>query len=179
MTEHKAVAYSVKPPENYRVLKARRVRLIALYAAIAVVPLALLIFLTLNAELLAYTVIPVGVFCFVAIRMTWPKTRPEYDYTVEAGVLSLAAVYGGRIRRSLAEIELSQALLIAPNNGSYENRVKDLAPERTVNAVFSEEQRNFFVVYRDENDVTAIAYIYATEDAQKVFHRACTKTYLR
>lgn len=179
MTDHKPIGYSVKPPENYKKLKKRARRLILTYVALCILPFVLAYTLTRSAEVLLYMIIPVAVLCFVTVRITWTKTKPEYDYTVEAGDLTLAAVYGGRMRRELDVIVLSGAELIAPKNGVYDGRVRDFAPQKTVNGVFTDEQSNYFILYRDASDTPSIAHIYADEETVKVLRACCPKTYLR
>ena len=179
MTDHKPVGYSVKPPENYKALKGKRVRLIIFYVALYVIPMLITVFGFGKAELIAYLMMPLAALTFVAVRMTWPKTRPEYDYTLEGGVFTLAAIYGGRIRHTKLELDLADAYLIAPKNGVYDGRIKEFSPQKTVKGVFEDEQSNYFVLYKDENDTPSIAHIYADEEAVKIMRLVCAKTYIR
>ena len=179
MIDHKPVGYSVKTPESFKKMRGKKVRYIILYALLFVFPIAAVLFMTLNAELVAYTAVFALAVSFFAFKLTWSKTKPEFDYTFEGGVFTLAVIYGGRTRRTLLELELADACLIAPKNGVYDGRVKDFAPEKTVQGAFDDAQSNYFVLYKDENDTPCIAYIYANEDAVKVMRQTCTKTYIR
>ena len=179
MTDHKPIGYSVKPPEKYGKTKKKKIKLIILYVAIFVLPSAAVMFLTLNPKLVAYTVLFSLAMSFIGFKLTWDKTNPEYDYTLEGGVFTLAVIYGGRTRRTRLEIDLADACLIAPKNGVYDGRIKEFSPQQTVTGVFEEEQSNYFILYRDENDTPSIAHIYADEEALKVMRLVCAKTYIR
>lgn len=178
MTEHKIIEYSIKPPGDYKKLVGRRGRLITLYSAM-VLGFLLIPIITLNAMLVPVVLIVGGAICYFAIWCTWPKTKPEYDYSMIGGVFTLAVIYGGRVRRQIIEIELSKAEFIGPLNGVYNGKLRDFGAEEEIRGTFTDEQANYFILYRDENEKRRVIYINAGEEAVKVMRRCNGRTVTR
>ena len=98
--------YILKPPDGYKKLKKRRALLVVLYIVIALGGIGTAI-LTWQYGLFFPTVaLAVGIDIF-AIVFTWKKTKPEYEYLIEAGEFSFSAIYGGRSRRTLLTLDLA------------------------------------------------------------------------
>ena len=167
--------YVLKPPVGYKKLKNRRILLVVLYTAIALVG-AFVGVLTWHYGLLFPTVaLAVGIDIF-AVIFTWRKTKPEYEYLVEAGEFSFSAVYGGRTRRTLLTLDLADVMFIAPHNGLYASRLRDFAPKREINGVFTEDQKNYFMLFTDENDEPTVFYFHADAELVRVLRKYNAKT---
>ncbi len=55
-------------------------------------------------------------FIWMLVFLTWRYTDIEYEYIVSSGELSLAVIYGNRVRKKLLEIKINEAEKIAPYN---------------------------------------------------------------
>ncbi len=53
---------------------------------------------------------------YAIIRMSWRFVQLEYEYAIEAGELSVAAIYSGASRRTKFRAQISDMTLIAPYN---------------------------------------------------------------
>ncbi len=166
--------YIVKPPIGYKKTKKRKIGLIIFYVALFVLTVYSLY--VINRGLIVPGVFITGVADFLIYYLTWPKTKPEYEYGIELDVFKLAIIYGGRVRRVIIKTEVKKAELIAPNNGMYENKIKDFAPEKEYSGAFTDEQKNYFMLFRDENDVKSILYFSADVEQIKHFRRLNGRT---
>jgi len=171
--------YVVKPPIGYKKTRRRKIDLIILYIAIGIlIPLAVFFIPAFNRM-----IVPVFVLCVIAdvaaFYFTWPKTKPEYEYSIELDVFRLSVIYGGRVRRTLVRTEIRKAELIAPNNGAHENKIKDFAPEREYSGAFTDEQKNYFMLFRNENDERSVLYFSADAEQIKQFRRLNGRTVTR
>ena len=168
--------YVVKPPRGFKKIKSLKIKLIIIYCAFCAVALGAVFFSSKLNALAAPAAVLTGIFCFVIYYLTWPKTKPEYEYSIELGRLRLSAIYGGRIRRIIVKTELREAELIAPNNGMYENKIKDFAPEREYSGTFSDGQKNYFMLFRNERDEKSVLYFWADVEKISQFKRYNGKT---
>ena len=53
---------------------------------------------------------------FAIIRVSWRYTSVEYEYTIEAGELAVAAIYSGAARRTRIRMQVPEMTVIAPYN---------------------------------------------------------------
>lgn len=51
---------------------------------------------------------------YAIIALSWKYTDPEYEYAIEAGLLTVSVIYGGKTRRVKARADLTKALRISP-----------------------------------------------------------------
>jgi len=166
--------YVVKPPKGYSKIRKRKTGLIIFYIAFFIAAVALVF--AVNKGFAVPGVFLIGVADFVIYYVTWQKTKPEYEYCIELDIFKLAIIYGGRSRRVTVKTELKKAELIAPNNGMYQNKIKDFAPEKEYSGVFTDEQKNYFMLFRNENDVKSILYFSADVEQIKHFRRLNGRT---
>ena len=162
--------YVVKPPVGYKKLKKRKIILIFVYTVIAIVGVCAGLLTWQYGLLFPIVALTVGIDA-VAVVFTWKKTRPEYEYLIEAGEFSFSAIYGGRARRTVLTLDLAAAIFIAPNNGTYETRLRDFSPKKEINGVFSEEQRNYFMLFNDENDEPTVFYFNADTELVRAIRK--------
>ena len=157
--------YIVKPPKDYKKLKRRKIRLAVFYCAFCVITFACVFFTFLNRFLVPFMAV-IAILLYFIIRFTWPKTKPVYEISIELGVLRVAAIYGGRVRRLILK------------TGMYENKIKDFAPEKEYNAAFVDEQKNYFMLFVNENEEKSILYFNANVDQIGRFRRLNARTYI-
>ena len=73
---------------------------------------------------------------YALIILTWRFVRVEYEYAIEAGVLTVAKIFDGRSRRVKLKIELPECTLIAPRaeSGGRALEARDIASVRDFSA---------------------------------------------
>ncbi len=167
--------YVVRPPEGYKKLRNLKIRLLVIYAAFV----AVAVFLTLAfVPLPLWPVIAVvaAAVLAVAVALTWYRTKSEYEYSVDDGVLTLSVIHSGRTRRTLLEFSLRDAELIAPTNGLYDGKLRDFAPDAAFWGVYTVEQANYFALFTDEDGTKTVLYLSADLDAVKKLRRLNGRT---
>ncbi len=175
MTEMEHFEYIVKPPEGYTRLRNLKIRLLIFYIAFAaaVVVLALLFVPAIIWPIIAAAAVGLlAAFVF----FTWRLTRSEYEYSVDDGILTLSEINSRSWRKTLLELSLRDAELIAPTNGLYDAKLRDFNPEVSYSGVYTAEQANYFVLFTDEDNCRAVLYIFADTDAAKKFRRINGRT---
>lgn len=100
---------------------------------------------------------------YALISLTWRFTMPEYEYSVEAGVLTIAVIYGGRTRRVRFTAELSEATRISKcDRRALESRdivsIKDLSVSGDGDSVWC-------AVFPDKSSGKKNAVIFETNEA--------------
>ncbi len=104
-----------------------RIALITLYV---LYPLGLLLVgmkFSIIAPLLAF--IPLSLW--VLIFITWRRVAVDYEYSIVSGTLSFTKIYGNRSRRKVFEMQLKNAVRIAPlENEGEATRATAYLPER-------------------------------------------------
>jgi len=168
--------YVVKPPQGYKKIKKRKISLIIFYCAFCVIAVGGVLMTPILNRYIVPIALVAAIVCFAIYRLTWPKTKPEYEYCIEIDTLKLAVIYGGRIRRIIVRTGVKEAELIAPNNGMYQNKIKDFAPEKEYSGAFTDGQKNYFMLFRNENDVKSILYFSADAEQIKHFRRLNGRT---
>lgn len=138
------------------------------------------------AALLAFT--PIGKLALPAVAVFVPlawvvtvvfmrKTRPQYDYQLCEGILKIWAVYGGRSRKKLCEIDVRSALLIAPNDRTQTERLSEFAPEREYMAAF-ESNGSYFMLF-DDGGRRAVLFFDADAELVRILRRYNGKTVVK
>lgn len=167
--------YILKPPAGYKKLKKRRTALVTLYVALALVGVGIGAFTWQYGLFFPSLALFGGIDAFTVV-FTWKKTKPEYEYLIEAGEFSFSAVYGGRSRRTLLSLDLADAKIIAPTNGLYDSKIVDFAPQNTVYGVFTEEQINYFMLFPNRADEPTVFYFHAAEGLVRALRKYNAKT---
>ena len=115
--------------------------------------------------------IPVGalipVFLWMLIFFTWRYVQIDDIYYIESGSLTLVRKYGNRTKRTLTELRIKDAELIAPlaDSAGY---VRDFSAEREIDARPSADAADVYVIlYKDKDGKRTALYIQATAAALK------------
>ncbi len=169
--------YVLKPQRGDARLKRLKIKLFALYFAAFGVPVGLSV-LFVPVPLWPVMAVVTASVVFCAVAFTWYKTRPEIEYSVDDGVLTVANIYSGRIRRTILEMPLRDAALIAPLTEAFEARLREFDAETTYVGVFDGSQANYFVLFTDEDEKRAVLYLYADAETAKRFKRINARTVL-
>ena len=169
--------YILKPPVGYKKLKNRRTVLAFVYAVIALIGGGSAFLCWKYGFLFPVLALTVGIDAAL-IFLTWKKTRPEYEYLIEAGEFSFAIVYSGKTRHTVLNVDLADVQFICPSNGLYDSKLRDFAPEKEISGVFTEEQKNYFMLFLNEADEPTVFYFHADAELVRAIRKHNPKTVL-
>ncbi|MBQ3063439.1 MAG: hypothetical protein IJC99_01370 [Clostridia bacterium] len=147
---------------------AARIGLIMIYAIYVLTVLLLGLKLRLIVPLLAF--IPLTVWLLIFI--TWRYVQVDYEYSIVSGTLTFTKIYGNRQRKRVFEMQLKDAVRIAPLASEQEAaRGAAYAPEREFIGVSSMSAPDiYFMLFelddrRNREKRRAIFYFEATAKA--------------
>lgn len=155
------VEHVVRPPRMRRVV-------LALVGYAAYIPVALLVGMYFRWFTLGYLLTAAAVLAIV-VALTWKYTSLEYEYSITGGIMTLSRIYGGRLRRRLADITVKDASLIAPFEGDYIAQAERYAPERTVDLTADLQHPSVYIMlYETAEKRRGILYFEATDKALRL-----------
>ena len=168
---------TVSPPEGKRYGRKKRIKYSVICAIVSVTFGAAVLFSSMNL-----LIIPLYALYIAAASVTmvflFRRTRLQYDYSVYEGMFSVSAVYGGRSRQRLYEVELKRAELIAPDDGTYGDKLKQYAPEGEQNATFAGKENRYFMLYEDAGKRTVL-YFEGELELVRIMRRYNAKTVVK
>ena len=169
MNDYKNFTEYVVRPEPTAKNTLARVMVICAYSVFTAV--YLFIFWVLLQGLALVILLPF--LLFAIIKLTWRFVCVEYEYSIEAGELTVAAIYGGATRRVKCRVYLPEATLIAPYDASRE-RMLEKDDISTVKRFASEDSESAYVcVYPDKKHGKKRALVFETNaEAQRIL-RLC------
>ena len=143
-----------------------RIALIAFYVLYPICVLLVGMKFSVIAPLLAF--IPISLW--VIIFMTWRRVSVEYEYAVVSGTLTFTKVFGNRSRKKMFEMQLKNAVCIAPlGNEAEAAKAATYAPEREFMGVSSMSAPDIYFMLFELSDAKtgekhrAIFYFEATQ----------------
>ena len=78
-------------------------------------------------------------FVWMLVFFTWRYTEIEYEYVVSSGELTIATIYGNRVRKTMLEVKINEAERIAP----YDDKGKEALERVQIKNVYNIlKQRN-------------------------------------
>ena len=148
-----------------------RVGLVLFYTVFVLSALLLGLKLRLIVPLLAF--IPLSVWILVFI--TWRYVQVDYEYSMQSGVLTFTKIYGNRQRKRIFEMQLKDAVRIAPLANEQEAaRGAAYRPEREFIGVSSMYAPDIYFILFELHDKKArekrraIFYFEATAKALSI-----------
>ena len=122
---------------------ALRVALILFYVLFVVAAFTAGLFVRIAWPLFAL----VPLLLWILVFVTWRYTDIEYEYTITSGKLTFCKIYGNRTRKRMFEMDLRDAVLIAPlDGGTYSARATAYRPERSFEGVSSFHAPNIYML---------------------------------
>ena len=116
----------------------------------------------------------------VLVWLTWHLTRIELEYTLAAGSFYLARIYGKKKRKELVEVELSSALLIAPNNEDNRKKAEALSPAGVLWAASSSTAENvWLMVFESAPAQRLLVYVDMDEEMLRILRHASPRATAR
>ena len=111
------------------------------------------------------------------IRLTWKYTIVEYEYSIEAGELRVAAIYNGTSRRTKLRVNIPEMTLIAPYDNVSLNTIERGDVDDVKYYASSKDSESAYVcIYPDKKrGKKRAAIIETTPEAQRIL-RLCNST---
>lgn len=104
----------------------------------------------------------------VVYRLTWPAVSIEYSLTVDASLLTVEKVMGGKKKVKLFESKVKDLSLVAPYDDDYRNEADGFAADERVEAVPAMDCYDlYFALYTAENGKKTIVFFQATKQTLK------------
>ena len=80
------------------------------------------------------------------IWLTWPLAQIEWEYTLAAGTFYVAKIYGKKRRKEVLELDLTDALMIAPLTEENQRKAEERGVSTTVKAVSDPSAENVWLM---------------------------------
>lgn len=151
--------------------KLQRMLMLLGYLGVAVVILAI-VFIINALTGLGGMIIPLIALAPMAAWMlyffTWPLVSIEYSFTVDASVLTVEKVMGGKRKVVLFRQKVKEFSLIAPYDEQYGKEADEFAPDRRIEAVPSMDCYDlYFALHTDESGKKTVVFFQATAQSLK------------
>lgn len=167
MNDFSTYEYAVAPDKKRnKVIRHRRVLMIVSYILF---PLLFILFFTIIN-------FPWAIF-FVAfaevmyITISWRRTIDfVHEYSITSGVLTLSVIYGNSSRKTIMEMTLKDAAIIAPlTDPQQRDKLDAYDPEVVYHALSCPDAEDgYFMIWRDEDDRKCALLFEATAQALKL-----------
>lgn len=103
---------------------------------------------------------------------TWKYAEIEYEYSLVANTFTLSKIYGKQRRKSICEIDLKRARLIAPCTEEYRKEAERMNPEQVIQAISKEDAPNrWLILWDDEEDNTLVLILEANDRLLRALRR--------
>lgn len=153
------------PQKNTGKAKLKPMLFLCLYALWVALGTVLTILAEFNVALLLLTLLTTWGW----IWLTWPLTQIEWEYTLAAGTLYVAKIYGRKKRKEIIEVELSDALMIAPANEDNQRKAEELSPSATVRALSEPSAENIWLLlFEDAPNHRVLVYAEMDEEMLRI-----------
>lgn len=151
--------------------KMQRILMLLSYAGVFALLLAMVIIFN-NITHLGILAIPLFALAPSAAWMlyffTWPIVSIEYSFTVDASVLTVEKVMGGKRKVKLFEAKVKELSLIAPYDEEYSKEADEFAADNRVEAVPSMDCCDlYFALHTDDAGKKTIIFFQATAQSLK------------
>lgn len=104
----------------------------------------------------------------IVYRLTWPMVSIEYSFTVDASVLTVEKVMGGKKKVKLFEQKVKDLTLIAPYDDDHRAEADEFAADLRIEAVPSMDCYDlYYILYTDESGKKTIVFFQATAQSLK------------
>lgn len=144
----------------------RKIGLIALYIVYVVTFFSIGVLTTILVPCIA--LIPVTTW--MLIYFTWRYVNIEYEYSISSGVITFTKIYGSRTKKTITEIKIKDASLIAPfSDKLQESKFEAYGAKNVYNALSSLYAEDaYFMLYVNEKKERCAFAFEATTQALKI-----------
>lgn len=142
--------------------KLKKLGMILIYVAFVI---AWFIFGFVSKMFPLLALIPVTLWMLVFF--TWRYVKVEYEYSMEAGDMTISNIYGGRSRKQIVTFKMKDCSLIAPLS-THDFKARDYEPEKIYSALSSAKAEDAYFALFEADGKKCVAYFEATEKALKI-----------
>ena len=137
MNDYRNFCEFAKKPDDSAKVRTLRIALMSVYTVVTLAYIVFFYIILRQWQLLL--LLPFIMYALIAL--TWRFTKPEYEYSIEAGELTVAVIYGGRSRRVKCTADLTKATRVSEFQPGLANsrdvsEVKDFSAGGEVWCVF-------------------------------------------
>lgn len=106
------------------------------------------------------------------VIVSWKYVQVEYEYAIYGGSFFVAKIYGKKKRKELLELDLKQAILIAPRTEEYLSEADRMKLDGILWAVSSPKAENIWmIVYPHGEKCASLLFFEADEDSIRLLRR--------
>lgn len=167
MNDFSTYEYAVAPDKKRnKVIRRRRVLMIIAYILF---PLLFILFFTIIN--FPWAIFFVAFAEVMLITVSWRRVIDfSHEYSITSGSLTLSKIFGNSSRKTIMEMTIKDAALIAPLADRIRRDYLDrYDPEIVYNALSCPDAEDgYFMVWRDENDRKCALLFEATTQALKI-----------
>ena len=122
------------------------------------------------SKLLVPCIALVPLTTWMVVFFTWRYVNIDYEYSSVSGVLTFSKIFGNRSRKTVTEIRIKNASLIAPLTDSLQrSKLEVYNPEITYSALSTADvEDGYFMLYEDENGKKCAFLFEATAQMLKI-----------
>ena len=167
MNDFSTYEYAVAPDKKRnKVIRHRRVLMIVAYVLF---PLAFILFFTVINFPWAIFFVAFAEVMFITI--SWRRVIDfSYEYSITSGSLTLSKIFGNSSRKTIMDMTVKDAALIAPlTDRAQRDRLDDYDPEVVYNALSCPDAEDgYFMIWRDEDGRKCALLFEATAQTLKL-----------
>lgn len=140
-SEHLSYERILKPPKNLKNL-CPLIFLIFLYVFV----LSLWIFPVLYLGLSLQFIMLIPLSLLLVILPTWKYGFVEYEYVFSGGCFTFSKIYGKRKRKTILEVDLSEAILISPADTDNRRKAEESNITSVVHATIQDGGEDIWMI---------------------------------
>lgn len=148
---------TVSSPEGKKYGRGKRIKYSVICGIVSLIFGVAVLFSRMNTLLIPLYIVYISVTS-VLMAFLIRRTKLQYDYSIYDGVFTVAAIYDRKSRRTLNETELKKVELIAPDDGTYSDRIKEYKPEAELDVTFEGGENRYFMLYEDDGKRTVLYF---------------------
>lgn len=120
------------------------------------------------------------VFVWMLVFFTWRYTDVEYEYIVSSGEISVAAIYGNRVRKKMLEMKISEIERIAPYDDAEKEKLAGMEIKNVYNILREKDSPDaYFALFDLPKKGRSVLLFEKDERALKVMRFYNARTVIR
>lgn len=90
--------------------------------------------------------------CLIIVLISWKYLFIEYEYSFCMSTMTVSKIFGKRKRKTLAQINLSKCLIIAPATEQSIEKAEQFKPEKRIVAISNRSAENIWLILSDDKE---------------------------
>ncbi len=144
--DNRSVAMSIQPKLQGKLLR-NRILMIALYVAYVI---GLIVLMAVLQTYVVYVMCFSALTIWMLIFFTWRYVSVEYEFSIHAGELQIASIYGGLSRRDIFSCRVQELKVIAPWDEAGKQAAEAAGISRRILLVSGEDKPGIYYAIHGE-----------------------------